>query len=326
MPVNNLAVAFRLAASDGKITDLEVRSALRLASRNTLTGAEQKTLGSQLKLRGDAFEPDAQVRLSRFVKAANGPANSADPRVMAKDRATTHYRPVAGGVYRAGVSARDVVQGQAGDCYVLATLSAAAKMRPGLIADAITQKSDGSFLVRFYGKGADGKPVPVYVPVDRELPGDRRGTRYARSSARGELWVSLVEKAFAKWKGGYEQIGKGGAPSDVMTALTGKEATWSLTADGTPDELFARLRAQLNQKGMAVASTRPGAQYRGTGVVASHAYTVLDVSEKNGVKSVLLRNPWGKTEPGQPRSGDGVFSLPLARFITLFPDLFLGGQ
>lgn len=50
---------------------------------------------------------------------------------------------------------------------------------------------------------------------------------------------------------------------------------------------------------------------------------MLGVEDRGGTRYVTLRNPWGKTEPGAPRAGDGVFQLPWSKFAALFPDLFL---
>lgn len=326
MAVNStrrLAAAFQKAASDGVITRGETDALVRQAAKNALTKAETRALAHQLALRQDRFEPAAAAQLQRFVAAAQKPADTADPRVMNHDAGTLRYREATGGLYRDGVGVRDVVQGHAGDCYLLSTLGAAAKQRPGLISNAITRKEDGSFVVRFFKPGPGG-PEPVYIPVDKELPRDRWGSsHYAHGAARGELWVSVVEKAYAKWKGSYERIGNGGNPAEVMQALTGKMGNWSTTADLGPDALYQKLQAQLARKGLVVASTRTGPQYKGSGVVPSHAYTVLGVEDVGGHQRVTLRNPWGRTEPGAPRAGDGVFSLPLREFIQLLPDLFL---
>jgi hypothetical protein len=327
MAVNSarqLSIAFRKAASDGKVTDAESRNLISQAARNALTRAETRVLANQLALHKDQFEAPAAIRLQRFVAAAQKPADTADPRVMRHDVGELRYKNATGGLYKNGVALRDVVQGHAGDCYLVSTLAAAAKQRPALISNAITRKEDGSFIVRFYQRGADGLPAPVYVAVDKELPRDRWGSsHYAHGTANKELWVSVVEKAYAKWKGSYEKIGNGGNPAEVMEALTGKMGNWSQTADVAPGAVYDKLKTQLAHKGLAVAATRTGPQYKGSGVVPSHAYTVLGVEDAGGQMRVRLRNPWGATEPGAPRAGDGVFTLSLSKFIKLFPDLFM---
>jgi hypothetical protein len=319
-----LPAQFAAALSDGVVTDTEAAGLIRTASAQTLTRAETKTLSSELKAHGDAFEPQARTRMQNFLAAAAKPAETPDPQVMKSDRKTVRYSPATGQLYKAGVNARDVDQGAAGDCYFLGTVAAAAAQNPKLITDAITQKADGSYLVRFYKPGPGGKPVADYVAVDRDLPKSKWGTaQYAHSSQTGELWPAIIEKAYAKWKGGYQQIGMGGDPCDVMQALTGTAGNWSAATDGTPDALYAAMQSKLSSQGLVVASTNSGAKYKGSGIVPSHCYTVLGVSEKNGEKTVTLRNPWGKTEPGNLKGGDGVFSVPLVRFIDMFPNVYL---
>jgi hypothetical protein len=320
-----LAAQLNAALSDGVVTDAEAAGLIRSASAQKLTKAETKELAAGFKAHSDAFEPAAQTRMKNFLAAAEQPAETADPRVMVSDRKTVRYSPATGQLYKAGVTASDVDQGAAGDCYFLGTLAAAARQNPKLITDAITQKADGSFVVRFYRNGPGGKPVADYVAVDRDLPRNTHWglTQYAHSSQKGELWPAIMEKAYAKWKGGYQQIGMGGDPCDVMQALTGTAGNWSASTDGTPDALFAAMQSKLSSQGLVVASTNNGSTYNGTGIVPWHCYTVLGVSEQNGQQVVSLRNPWGHTEPGNPKGGDGVFQLPLAKFIDMFPNVYM---
>ena len=45
---------------------------------------------------------------------------------------------------------------------------------------------------------------------------------------------------------------------------------------------------------------------------------LLGVEEKNGQKLVQLRNPWGEREPGHDGHDDGIFTMPLEKFMTSF--------
>jgi hypothetical protein len=42
------------------------------------------------------------------------------------------------------------------------------------------------------------------------------------------------------------------------------------------------------------------------------------VEEKNGQRFVSLRNPWGEREPGADGRDDGIFSMPLEKFMSSF--------
>ncbi|KAL1522368.1 hypothetical protein AB1Y20_017359 [Prymnesium parvum] len=61
----------------------------------------------------------------------------------------------------------------------------------------------------------------LQITVDDRLPCDAHGAlQYTRSGFEGELWVSLVEKAYAKLLGGYSALRAGGTP-DALRVLTG---------------------------------------------------------------------------------------------------------
>ena len=53
------------------------------------------------------------------------------------------------------------------------------------------------------------------------------------------------------------------------------------------------------------------ALFANTGVYGDHTYTVMDAFEKNGVKYIKLRNPWGESEPSGNGKDDGIFQLKL---------------
>ena len=62
----------------------------------------------------------------------------------------------------------------------------------------------------------------------------RAADAYAQRPDPKELWVGIIEKAFAAWKGGYGAL-DGGVPSDALTALTGRPTeTAAKTSSRTP--------------------------------------------------------------------------------------------
>lgn len=134
------------------------------------------------------------------------------------------------------------------------------------------------------------------------------GALYSRAHGP-ELWVLLLEKAFAKYCGSFEAI-KAGWAYEAMMDLTG--APYEIfrfddsdvkekIANGTIfDTLFEY--DQLNY--LMSASTpgediwtetgkKPGKDVT-TGLVAGHAYTLISVKKTSlGHRLVKLRNPWG---------------------------------
>ena len=63
------------------------------------------------------------------------------------------------------------------------------------------------------------------------------------------------------------------------------------------------------------------AQEIAQGIPGNHAFQVLQVrmEQDSGEYQVMIRNPWGHTEPGQPANqGDGIFEISLDEFRELF--------
>ncbi|MFN7135223.1 MAG: C2 family cysteine protease, partial [Myxococcales bacterium] len=259
------------------------------------------------------------------------PANTdiSDPTVLTKHEGTTWGKVEGGRLFVDGVSYDDVVQGSIANCYMVAAFSSVAQADPKLIENAMKDNGDGTYTVRFYEKSGYSTMKPVYVTVDGDLPTNgTQSSRYAKGRDGKELWVGLLEKAYAQWKGGYEAIGNGGISGDVMTALTGKNYGYTSTSYSTPEQVFSRIQQGAAAKRPMAAGTHgkdDGVDYTGTGVYAWHAYTVLGAVEENGVKYVQLRNPWGKSEhnPDGVSDGkdDGIFKMKVEDFMKLYSGL-----
>jgi Calpain family cysteine protease len=146
---------------------------------------------------------------------------------------------------RDGFQFRDVRQGIIGDCYLMSALAALARSNPKAIEEMI-KPSGTRYLVRFFQYDeAFGRYQPKWVEVSPEFPTIQSGNKangapnpmmvYAgcgsRPQDRPEIWVPLIEKAFAQWKsredesyGGYGAVGNGGSAGGAMAALTGKRS------------------------------------------------------------------------------------------------------
>ena len=67
----------------------------------------------------------------------------------------------------------------------------------------------------------------------------------------------------------------------------------------TDDQIFGLLRTYIKKKALLTASIASGSEEkRDTGLVAGHAYSILDAKRFNKGKQTLLklRNPWGSFE------------------------------
>ncbi|MBL8956115.1 MAG: hypothetical protein JNK82_35405 [Myxococcaceae bacterium] len=236
-----------------------------------------------------------------------------------------------GPLFKEGVTIHDAVQGQIGDCYFPAAISAIANHNPDLLKNMVKDNGDGTYTVTF--KERDPRTYQF-----RDVKIDVDGDLYARSwggpiygSGKGdrgektmELWFPLVEKAYAQWKGSYETIGNGGMASDVMQDVMGKDGRDMWISEGNQAQVWTTLKRALDGKQPVAAGTygeTQAARYTNTGVYANHAYSVVGYEEVNGEKFVQLRNPWGESEPAGNGPNDGVFKLKLAEFSRLYQTL-----
>jgi hypothetical protein len=208
------------------------------------------------------------------------------------------------------VEMNDVRQGRLGDCYFVASLAALAKTDPELIKSRVKDNGDGTYTVLFFEGGA--------VVVDNTFPTDASGQPVYASpddkSAEGvELWVMLIEKAWAKLKGGYEQI-RGSKvrmnSKDAMEAVSGRKTNVEYLSSSNKDTIFATISAAL-QKGAAVTAGSKGekelpaeewSKARKLGVYGNHMYAVVSVDVNKGV--INLYNPWGAEYKVSPLSAD----------------------
>lgn len=248
-----------------------------------------------------------------------------------------------------GVKALDVRQGYIGDCYFAAAMAAVAGSKPDAIQQAIKDNKDGTFTVRFFELDYSGRKSAHSETVDADLPHSGDMPAYAKSTEKVdgkdfmELWPSILEKAYAQWKGSYDKMGNGGVAGDVLTALTGERSTQTTTAGaGEADPLWARMKAASDQKKPMTAGTggEEDPRYKDpkAGVYGWHAYTVMGVEEvKEGDKTkrfVVCRNPWAKRRRNADAaavgdttndSSGGVFRLEWAEFRRLYDNVTING-
>ena len=160
---------------------------------------------------------------------------------------------------------------------------------------------------------------------------------FAKSSkGDNELWMMLVEKAWAKVCGSYEAA-EGGHVEEAFCALAGgpshtypieaftKDLRRSSSEQGERLDKLWKLLDGANRKGWVTTATTPplpaaqarlldedGARWatiEGMGIRYGHTYTILDgraVTLANGYTDIILlcRNPWGKSTRGAQWTGD----------------------
>ncbi|MBL8922095.1 MAG: hypothetical protein JNJ54_24810 [Myxococcaceae bacterium] len=238
----------------------------------------------------------------------------------------------SGPLFEGGVSMHDVQQGSLANCYFPAAVAAVAHARPELLQRLVKDNGDGTFTFTFTQRDwATGRTKQVPVTVDGDLwvkpekgtPVYGRGGTDHRPESM-ELWFPLLEKAYAQWKGSYDVVGNGGVASDVFEELTGEASDYyDLHARTNPDTLWKRITSAVDDaRPMAAGTHEPkDVNYTNTGVFDDHAYSIIGYQTEGSKRYVVLRNPWGDSEPKNNGPDDGVFKLELERFMHLFANV-----
>jgi hypothetical protein len=323
----------------------------------------ETTAGGRLVLTLRLPEKDRLQRLHSVLTPELVKVISFDPEaVMGADDSWTppngHWA-VNGEFFNEAAEFFDPVQGAVANCYYIAALGAIAWATPYRVAHVTRATGTGqsSFVDRFqFFKPDSGGALDKEIEVTEALPLNAAGNFiYCRSSEQGETWPALYEKAFAKLETGIA----GDQPDITATGwgdcvwataqLNGGNRSYWNTAGRTGDQMWDLVRAQSMSRRTIrpmtawTYSTGAAAEKKivyDVNVVASHCYTVLGWDYRDGRKYILLRNPWGRTEPTVGVLGgtthvydiswwrpiamapnDGTFGIEAADFQTYFAGL-----
>ncbi|OMJ71945.1 hypothetical protein SteCoe_29734 [Stentor coeruleus] len=203
------------------------------------------------------------------------------------------------------IEPNDIKQGKLGDCWFMCALASLAE-RPELVERLFYTKErspEGFYQVKFCKSGEW-----VRVTVDDYFPCFPKDIPIFSRSHGNELWVLLLEKAYAKLHGSYALI-RGGWAAEGMMDLTGCP-TLNIefsAVDGQEmlknDEIWPLIKKHDEDGALISASTsgedrfsEVGAPQKNGGLVPGHAYTVILVKEVLGQRLINIRNPWGNFE------------------------------
>jgi hypothetical protein len=260
-------------------------------------------------------------------------------------------------------TSRAICQGLVGDCSFLSALSALAeyerRFKDPVLSGIIHPRADlgdgpgpvynecGQYSCRLFLNGTKRKVV-----IDDQVPVRKDGRLLcAHSACAHELWVTLLEKSFAKIMGSSYDM-QGSNPGIDVFHLTGWiPETIKLNGENTaasrpPDNPGARWdqvfveASEGYRRGSCVvcvgtselSNTAPDAEARRlghiegvsvtTGLVARHAYPVLDCRQLGDHRLLRLKNPWGRVRwRGRFAPGDAAW-----RDQTLLPSDSGAGQ
>jgi hypothetical protein len=253
-------------------------------------------------------------------------------------------------LYDDGTEPDDVRQGVIRDDWLLSALSMLAAA-PGASPGSTTEQIASLFVNHL---GADGKPLTesevgayavrltrdgqaLILLLDDFFPSlepsisdeVNRGIASAHSRGMSELWVSLLEKAFAKFCGSYAALEQGSIPHALrdLTGCDTEEIFLSSAGRGLGKsslwKKLRRFRKNGHIMGAGTASSELAeSQMKETGLCFGSAYIVYEVQEIDGHRLLKLRNPPGDHDEWRGDWGDNsqLWTRRLRKLLRLVED------
>ena len=185
-------------------------------------------------------------------------------------------------LFEDGISPRDICQGALGDCWLLSAIACLAEQR-GAIEKIFMEHSynpRGKYTLKLW----DGLHAKWrYIKVDDTFPcgpGEAGKPLFTKPNG-GEIWVMLLEKAFAKMSGSYANI-EGGHVLWALEAMTGDNVLkYSMSKEQQTWSSYELVHKKNNQgQGSGVR----GSRFPSTGHTFDHdnMFVVLTKYSKSG--------------------------------------------
>lgn len=174
-----------------------------------------------------------------------------------------------------------------------------------------------TLVTKIDGKQSDGYVVNLYemgvrrqVILDQYIPCMPLGLPVFTHSSEGDLWISLVEKAFAKMHGGYQALRFGHLKSGLVSLTNCPTFNFEFKDDNSAlivraIKYFGLIKEWIAKRYLIVASTAAFSTTNESAEAASHGYSIVNYLEidhsrfpipnleKTVSRIVNLRNPWG---------------------------------
>ncbi|VDO78140.1 unnamed protein product [Haemonchus placei] len=201
----------------------------------------------------------------------------------------------------------DVKQGALGDCWLLAAV-ANLTLRDELFYRVVppdqsfTENYAGIFHFQFwrYGQWID-------VVIDDLLPTVDGRLYYMHSHEHNEFWSALLEKAYAKLYGSYENL-EGGTTAEALEDFTGG-LTEFYDLRKTDKAVILAMMIRGFQMGSLFGCSIDVKAPLDNGLVRGHAYSITALHTVAGPHGetplVRVRNPWGNSKEWNGPWSDG---------------------
>ena len=239
---------------------------------------------------------------------------------------------------------KDIIQGDLGDCYFLSALQALSE-KPERIKKLVQKNKINDSNIYQANAFINGKPVSIVM--DDFFPIIESENKLAFAGINPEsknIWPLIIEKAYAKANGSYEDIVSGNC-SDAFRFLTPAPVE-TIYHDFEDKTIFEKIQNYL-AKGFLVMcditntdNTNLDALAK-MGLVTNHAYSVVDavVLKQNfgEIKLLKIKNIWGtnewlgdwsdgsykwtdefKKKVGLVEKEDGVFWMSLDDYVQFY--------
>jgi hypothetical protein len=144
--------------------------------------------------------------------------------------------------------------------------------------------------------------VDGFLPTSRD---SRNDPSYAGDPG-GKMWPAIVEKAYAKWKGGYHVLGEGGTGEEAMTAITGGKSSVRDPSSMKESEVIPFFTtAKKDQKAIYAGVV--------SGVKSSQQQVLRGASDGPYAGKVAQTHRWNEIVPGTVKVTDDQGKAPAAR-------------
>ena len=244
------------------------------------------------------------------------------------------------------IEAADIIQGKLGNCYFLSSLASLATYELLVSKLYLFQNKSNEGVYGVYMRLAG---VWKLILIDDFFPCNQYKKLAFTSSNGPELWVVLLEKAWAKICGNYAMT-IAGLSSEVLNCLTNGYTESISFSDKAPiehkEQIWKKIKDGIDKKFILTSGTgaQPEEFYQTVGLEQGHAYSVISAAEIEDagkiVKLLQIRNPWGESEwsgdwsdnstrwkPNTKKQlnvveqDDGVFWMAFEDFIKYFTNI-----
>ncbi len=232
----------------------------------------------------------------------------------------------------------DINQGEIGNCYFLSTISAMAEYADRFkdIFISKDKSENGCYQIRLFLNG-----VPKIIVLDDYFPTKKNQVGWQLAHCeQTEIWVNLLEKAWAKINGSYAST-IAGLPSEAFSVLTEAPCFSYINKKYSSNE-FWKIILDADKQEYIICTNSKSDLPEMTGLVRGHAYTIVSAYEYKEIKLLKLRNPWGSFEwtgdfsdkskkwteelkkfVGYSNRDDGIFFMKIEDFLAYFPYTFI---